>query len=84
MACKCKEESYSSVKKYSDDGKPVLEQIKGVKKVLFVIFRVIFGVLLSAIVIVMLPLTIVYVVFASLFGKGLKINIKKILNNGRK
>ena len=84
MGCNCKEDTYNGVKKYSDDGKPVLEQIRGFRKVVLVALRVILGILLSIIVIVMLPFAIVYVVFSAAFGKSVTINIKKLfrLNGG--
>lgn len=84
MGCNCKEETYNGIKKYSDDGKQVLEEFKGFRKVVLVVFRVILGILLSIIVIVALPFAIVYVVFFAMFGKGVTINIKKLfrLNGG--
>lgn len=85
MGCNCKEETYSGAKKYSDDGGKVLEPMKGARKILSVILRVFIGIFLSIIVIVVLPFAIVYIVFSSVFGKGVTINIKKLfrLNGGK-
>lgn len=84
MGCNCKEDTYNGVKKYSDDGKPVLEQLKGFRKIISIVLRVILGILVSIIVIVVLPFAIVYVIFSAAFGKGVTINIKKLfrLNGG--
>ena len=84
MGCNCKEDTYKGVRKLSDDGKPVLEELKGFKKILSVVFRVIIGILLSIIVIIVLPFTVIYVVFAAAFGKGVTINLKKVLRNNGK
>lgn len=84
MGCNCKEETYQGIRKHSDDGKPVLEELRGFRKVLSVVFRVIIGILLSIIVIVALPFAVVYVVFAAVFGKGVTINLKKLLRNNGK
>lgn len=84
MGCNCKEETYEGVRRHSDDGKPVLESMKGFRKVLSVVLRVLFGILLSAIVIVALPFVVVYVVFSAAFGKGVTIDFKRLLrHNGR-
>ncbi len=85
MGCNCKEDTYKGVRKYSDDGKPVLKPMKGVSKVMSVVLRVVLGILVSAIVIVALPFVAVYVVISAAFGKGVTINIKKLfrLNGGK-
>lgn len=84
MGCNCKEETYNGVRKHSDDGNQVLEQMKGVRKLLSVVLRVIIGILLLAIVIVALPFVVVYVIISAAFGKGVTINLKKLfrLNGG--
>lgn len=85
MGCNCKEEKYKGVRKVSDDGMPVLVPMKGLRKFFSVVVRVVLGIFLSVIVIIVLPFVIVYVVFSSVFGKGLKINLKKLfrLNDGK-
>lgn len=85
MGCKCKEKSYSGVRKYSDDGNPVLQDKKGIRKIISVVFRLIIGIFLIAIVIVTLPFFIVYILGSAVFGKGVKIDIKKLFRlNERK
>lgn len=84
MGCHCKEDKYNGVRKVSDDGKPVLIPMKGLRKFFSIVFRAAFGILLSAIVIIALPFAIVYVVFSAAFGKGVRIDLKKMfrLNGG--
>ena len=84
MGCACKEKS-DKVAKYTDDKKPALEPLKGVRKVFSVIMRVILGILLFSIVIIAIPFIIVYVVFVTVFGGTVKINLKKLfrLNVGQ-
>ena len=84
MGCNCKEDTYKGVRRHSDDGKPILEPMKGVRKVLSIILRVLFGILLSAIVIVALPFAVVYVVFAAAFGNGVTINFKRLLRHNER
>ena len=85
MTCNCKEEKYEGVKKYSGDKKRVLEPMNGVRKVFTFIIRVLFGILVSVIVIVTLPFVVVYVVISAVFGKSVTINLKKVLRrkNGK-
>ncbi len=84
MGCNCKEDTYNGVRKHSDDGTPVLEQMKGVRKVMSVVLRVLFGILLSVIVIVALPFAVVYVVFAAAFGNGVTIKFKRLLRHNER
>jgi hypothetical protein len=85
MSCNCKEEAYNGVKKYSDDGGEILKPRNVFGIVLTFIFRLIYGIFLSAIVIIALPFVILYVVFASVFGKGVTVDIKKLFKlNGKK
>ena len=78
MSCNCKEETYSGVKKYSDDGAEVLVPKTFVGKVFSFIFRLVFGILLSVIVIIALPFAVLYTIFVAIFGKGVSVNIKKV------
>ena len=84
MGCKCKEDS-EKVGKYTDDGKPALEPLRGFRKVLSVILRVLLGILLFSLVIITLPFVVIYVIFMAIFGKTVKINLKKLfrLNVGK-
>lgn len=84
MGCKCKENS-EKLSKYTEDGKPVLKPLRGIQKILAVIGRVILLILLFSIVIVILPFAILVVIFLAVFGKNVKINLKKLFRlNGRK
>jgi hypothetical protein len=84
MGCHCKEDKYNGVRKVSDDGNPVLMPMKGLRKFFSIVFRVVLGIFVSAIVIIVLPFAIVYVVFSAAFGKTVRINLKKMfrLNGG--
>ncbi len=84
MGCNCKEDTYSGVKKHSDDGRRVLEPLTGLRKVFAVVLRVVLGILISVIVIIALPFAVVYVVFSAAFGKGVTIDLKKVLKHNGK
>ncbi|MBP5722661.1 MAG: hypothetical protein J6X18_03670 [Bacteroidales bacterium] len=83
MGCKCKEDS-EKLSKYTEDGKPALESLKGFRKVLAVVGSILLGILLLPIVIVALPLLIIFVIVAVVFGRSVRINLKKLfrLNGG--
>ena len=77
MSCKCKEDS-ERLSKYTEDGKPALEPLKGFRKVIAVVLRVLLGILLSPIVIIAIPLAIVVVMVVVVSGGNVKINLKKL------
>ena len=64
--------------KYTEDGKPVLEPLKGMRKAAAVVVRVLFGIFLFSIVIIALPFAFVYVGLMVTFGKEVRINLKKL------
>ena len=83
MGCKCKEDS-ERLSKYTEDGKPALEPLKGFRKVMAVVLRVLLGILLSPIVIIAIPLAIIIVIVVAVCGGNVKINLKKLFRlNGR-
>ena len=84
MGCKCKEDS-EKLSKYTEDGKPALEPLKGFRKVMAVTGSILLGILFLPIVIVALPLLILIVIIATMFGRKVNINLKKIfkLNVGK-
>lgn len=84
MGCKCKENS-EKLSKYTEDGKPALKPLRGFRKVLAVVGRVLLVILLFSIVIVILPFVILVVIINGIFGRKNEINLKKLFRlNGRK
>lgn len=77
MGCNCKENT-EKVSKYTDDGKPIFKPMSRMKKVWNSILRVFLGILVFVLVIISLPFAVIYVSISAIFGKGVRINLKKL------
>lgn len=77
MGCKCKENG-EKLGKYTEDGKSPLKQLKGLMKAVAVLLRVLLAIFVFLIVIVALPFVVLYVIIMVVFGKEVKINLRKL------
>ena len=77
MACNCKQKAVEAGK-YSDDWN-VLERVNGMEKIFVFLARLLLTISSLGLIIVILPFFLVYVIVSMILGKGIKVNLAKIL-----
>lgn len=75
MGCPCKEK-YAKIAKYSED-EEVFKSFNIFEKILAFFGRLLMVILIAALIIIILPLFLLYMIFCYLIGKEVVINLSK-------
>lgn len=76
MGCACKEK-YNNIAKYSDDKEP-FKKFNFFETILMFLGRLFMVILITALIIIILPLFLIYMLICFLLGKEVIINLKKL------
>ena len=77
MGCKCKER-YADVAKYSDDKEP-FRNFNFLESILMFLGKLVMAIFIAALIIIILPLFLIYMIVCYLLGKDVIINLNKMM-----
>jgi uncharacterized protein YqhQ len=77
MGCKCKEK-YADVAKYSDEKEP-FKKFNFLETIFMFLGRIVMAILMAALIIIILPLFLIYILVCYLFGKNVILNLNKLI-----
>ena len=76
MGCKCKEK-YSDIAKYSDEKEPY-RNFKFLEAIFMFLGRILMAIFVAALIIIILPLFLIYMIICYLLGKDVILNLNKM------